>query len=343
MASQPPAALPVHSLVVSLLLAGQLLAQPEVRVNRTMLVMGTQLQIDVIAASRPAALEATEASYQAVLKADALLSTWHASPVDRLNHATPGDTTVMPASLAALLQEVLPWRDSTAGSFEPVSGALSDAWDLRGAGRLPSEGELREALASSGPGAMTIEHGVAVRHRAGAWFDTGAFGKGAALRMAARALKDDSVRAALLDFGGQVLAVGAPRDAPGWTVAVADPRHRRQPALELLLRDVSASTSAQSERFVTLDGQRYGHILDPYTGHPVSAWGSVTVITADPLLADILSTALFVMGPRRGLAWANRHPLVGAVFVVNDEPGPRILASAGARRFILPSSHHSTP
>lgn len=333
----------MHSLAAGLLLASQLLTLPHVRVSRTVLAMGTQLQIDVIAASRPAALEATESSFQAVLRADALLSTWHASPIETLNHAAPGDTTAIPAPLNSLLQEVLPWRDSTGGAFEPVSGALSDAWDLRGAGRVPSDDELRQALASTGVEAMTIGDSVAVRRRAGAWLDTGAFGKGAALRMAARALEDEGVHAALLDFGGQVLAIGAPEHARGWTVAVADPRHRQQHVLDLLLRDVSAATSAQSERFVTVDGQRYGHILDPHTGRPVPAWGSVTVIVPDPLLADILSTALFVMGPEQGLAWANRHPLVGAVFVVNDEPAPRILASAGAWRFILPSPHHSTP
>lgn len=325
----------MHSLAVGLLLASQLLAMPGVRLSRTVLVMGTQLRMDVLAASRPAALGATESSYQAVLRADALLSTWHASSLDSVNHATPGDTAVMPSPLAMLLEEVLPWRDSTGAAFEPVSGALSDAWNLRGAGRVPSADDLRQALASTGPLAMAIRGSIAVRQCDGAWLDSGAFGKGAALRLAARALANDGIHAALLDFGGQVLAVGAPEGANGWTIAVADPRDRQRAALELLIRDMSASTSAQSERFVTVDGRRYGHILDPRTGRPVPAWGSVTVIAADPLLADILSTALFVMGPDDGLAWANRHRSIGAVFLVSSEADTRIVASTGARTFIV--------
>ncbi|HET7604254.1 MAG TPA: FAD:protein FMN transferase [Gemmatimonadales bacterium] len=329
--------------VVGFLLTAQLLALPGVRVSRAVVVMGTQLKIDVIAASRPAALEATEASYQAVLRADALLSTWHASSLDSLNQATVGDTTAISTELLSLLHEVLPWRDSTGGAFEPVSGALADAWDLRGAGRVPSTDQLRRALASTGAEAMEIRDKVAVRQRGGAWLDSGAFGKGAALRMAARALQHEGIQAALLDFGGQVLAVGAPDHAGGWTVAVADPRDRQRSALELLLRDVSASTSAQSERFVTVDGHRYGHILDPHTGRPVSAWGSVTVIAADPMLADILSTALFVMGPEQGLAWANRHPSIGAVFLVSSTAGTRCVTSVGARKFVVPSDSQPAP
>lgn len=317
------------------IVAGGIVAPQGVRVRRDVVAMGTQLQMDVVAVSRPRALSATEDVYQVVLQTDSLLSTWHPSQLDSFNHAAPGDTVALPSGLATLLGEVLPWRDSTGGAFEPVSGALTDAWDLRGEGRVPLAADLQAALGSSGPDAMMIADGVGIRTRRGAWLDSGAFGKGAALREAQRALLADSVDAALLDFGGQLLAIGAPANARGWTVAIADPHDRSRPAVRLLLRDVSASTSAQSERFVTVGGTRYGHILDPRCGRPVPAWGSVTVIAADPLQADIVSTALFVMGPEQGLAWANRHPALGAVFLVGDSSRLRIHASAGAERFIL--------
>jgi thiamine biosynthesis lipoprotein len=317
------------------LVAGAVTTPSTVRVRRDVIAMGTQLQMDVAAGSRARALVATEDGYQAVLQMDSLLSTWHASPLDSLNHARPGNTWSVPPGLATLLGEVMPWRDSTGGAFEPVSGALTEAWDLRGRGRVPSSTDLMDALRGTGADAMTITGRLGVRHRENAWLDSGAFGKGAALRSAQRALRADGVDAALFDFGGQVLALGAPEGAQGWAVAVADPRDRSRPALRLLLRNVSASTSAQSERFVTVAGARYGHILDPRTGRPVPAWGSVTVIAADPLEADIVSTALFVLGPEQGLAWANRHPELGAIFLVSDASRLRMHASAGAVRFIV--------
>jgi len=317
------------------LVAGTVVTPNTVRVRRDVLAMGTQLQMDVAAGSRAGALVASEDAYQAVLRMDSLLSTWHASPLDSLNVAAPGDTVAIPSGLATLLAEVMPWRDSTGGAFEPVSGALTDAWDLRGSGRVPLPADLAEALNGSGADAMTITGDLGMRHRQNAWLDSGAFGKGAALRLAQRALRVDRIDTALLDFGGQVLAMGAPEHAQGWAVAIADPRDRSRPALRLLLRDVSASTSAQSERFVTVAGARYGHILDPRNGRPVPAWGSVTVIAADPLVADIVSTALFVMGPEQGLVWANRHPELGAIFLVSDPSRLRMHASAGAVRFIV--------
>src|SRR5678815_28678 len=85
------------------LVAGTVVTPNTVRVRRDVLAMGTQLQMDVAAGSRAGALVASEDAYQAVLRMDALLSTWHASPLDSLNGAAPGDTVAIPSGLATLL------------------------------------------------------------------------------------------------------------------------------------------------------------------------------------------------------------------------------------------------
>ena len=85
--------------------------------------------------------------------------------------------------------------------------------------------------------------------------------------------------------------------------------------MSLRLTDVSASTTSQSERYVEAAGERIGHVLDPRTGQPVPAWGSVTVIARDPLVADILSTTLFVLGPVRAKEWAERLGEVGVLLL----------------------------
>jgi thiamine biosynthesis lipoprotein len=150
------------------------------------------------------------------------------------------------------------------------------------------------------------------RRCAGAWIDTGGFGKGTALRAARAALREHHIASAFLNFGGQVLALGADRGAD-WVVPVAHPGRRHDEAARLRLRDRSASTSSQSERFVDADGRRLGHVLDPRSGEPVPAWGSVTVVAEDPALADVLSTALLVLGPDAALAWAESRDDVGVL------------------------------
>lgn len=144
-------------------------------------------------------------------------------------------------------------------------------------------------------------------------FEAGAFGKGYALdRMLALTRGD-----ATIDFGGQLIVRGSRG------VAIAAPDDRARPVLELTLTDASLSTSGNSEQ--------PGHIYDPRTGKSLPGRGSVSVIAGDALTADILSTALFVMGDEEGLRWADAHG-VAAIFITESKTVRR---SARAPRVIL--------
>jgi FAD:protein FMN transferase len=127
------------------------------------------------------------------------------------------------------------------------------------------------------------------------------------------------VTAGSLNFGGQVLVIGPDPSGADWTVPVAHPARRSEPAAWLHLRDRSASTSSQSERFVAVGGKRLGHIVDPRTGQPVRAWGSVTVVAADPTAADAVSTALLVLGPEAGARWAESRVDMGVLFLIERD------------------------
>jgi thiamine biosynthesis lipoprotein ApbE len=122
---------------------------------------------------------------------------------------------------------------------------------------------------------------------------------------------------AVINFGGQIGTLTST------AVTIADPKHRDRPVVALTLNQRSLSTSSTSEK--------PNHIIDPRSGRPVPARGSVSVIHDSALIADILSTALYVMGREQGLAWARAHG-VTAIFIDNDSieasaavPGIRLL------------------
>jgi thiamine biosynthesis lipoprotein len=284
--------------------------------------MGTTLQVGAEAPSRHEAIQAIETAFQAVRAADSLLSTWRDdSEIARVNHATPGVAVPLSADLSAALAEAKRWCRMTGGAFDPAVGALVDAWQLRGSGRVPSPAVLARSRAATG-----MDHFVfstagrsVTRTHASAWIDTGGFGKGLALRYAGRALRRAGVSRARLNFGGQVLVIGPDSVGADWLIPVAHPLHRERPVTWLRLQDASVSTSSQSERFVTAGGRRIGHILDPSTGEPIPAWGSVSVIAKDALVADVVSTAMLVLGPNKGLEWAQRHQDIGVLFLVTHK------------------------
>ncbi len=283
--------------------------------------MGTTLQV-AVAAQRREGIVAIEEVFAAVRRLEGMLSTWRDdSEIARLNHAPAGRPVPLSAELVGLLGEAAAWSRATDGAFDPAIGPLVDAWDLRGVGRIPSTGERARALAASGLRRFELDSSGsrASRRDPGAWLDTGGFGKGAALRQAARLLALRGIHAARLNFGGQVLALGEEQPGAGWVVPVAHPSHRDEPAFRLRIRDRSVSTSSQSERAVVAGGRRLGHVLDPRSGEPVPAWGSVTVVAEDPVAADILSTALLVLGPDGARRWAAGRPDIAVLVLVERE------------------------
>jgi thiamine biosynthesis lipoprotein len=305
---------------------------PSVWTERTFWTMGTALSIRVAAADRAQELAATEAVYHAVQATDRLLSSWRGdSEVGRLNTTPAGTAFAASVSLITLLSEVQQWSHCMGGAFDPVIGALVEAWDLRGAGRDPDAGELQHALLRSGMRRLRIDDAASTLTWGidGAWLDAGAFGKGAALRAARHALDSLGIQWAQLDFGGHLLLMGADADGESGNhvIAIAHPQRRTEPALRLRLRDTSVATSGQSERFVVAAGRRIGHVIDPRSGLPVPPWGSVTVVTPDPLLADVLSTALFVMGPEGARAWAATAENTGVLVLELRDDGLAVHAN----------------
>ena len=301
-------------------------AQPGVWVERELGTMGTWLLVRAHAPDRAAAAAAAEAAIAAVEATDRLLSTWRRdTPLARLNAAGPETGSPGDPALLRLLREVRALTDSTGGAFDPTVGALVDAWDLRGAGAVPDTARIAGAVRASGWRHFP-DDGAAGRTEAAAWIDSGAFGKGAALRAARDAIVRAGADAAFVNLGGQVLAVGG-TDGGAWSVPVADPQVRSATVTTLRVTDASVATTGQSERALVVGADTVGHVLDPCTGRPAPAWGSVSVVDADPLRADVLATALFVLGPTDGWTWAERHG-VAALFVERRVNGSVLRATA---------------
>ena len=278
--------------------------------------MGTTLAVSVSTETREGSLQAIDSAFAAVRRVDDVINDWRDdTELARFNHSDPNVEVSAGHALVGYLREVANWSRSTGGAFDPAIGALVDAWGMREGGRFPSEAALRAALERSGLHRFALGSTTLRRPDSASWIDAGGFGKGAALRAARDALGKLGVRGAILNFGGQIQVLGD----TVLVVDVAHPRQRLHPVARFRLHNASASTTSQSEHFIDIDGRRFGHVLDPRTGVPVPAWGSVTVVHSDPMIADILSTALFVMGPEDGMRWAEARGLAVLYLIVQGE------------------------
>mgnify|MGYP004462762839 FL=1 len=205
---------------------------------------------------------------------------------------------------------------ATDGEMNVMMGAVLRIWhDLRdaasedpGAARLPTEEELSTAAEHTDFSLLEIDEDARTVRIAdpAASIDVGALGKGYATEMAARALEAEGVSSYVLNVGGNIRIIGTKSDGTSWVTGVKDPRNTSEFAIKLRLADTSCVTSGVYERYYTVDGVRYHHIIDKDTLFPAEYFSSLTVITKNSALADALSTALFCMPYDDGAALAEK-------------------------------------
>jgi thiamine biosynthesis lipoprotein len=289
-----------------------------VEVERRTWQMGTSLAVRVHAPDRDGGIETAEAVFEEVARIESLISSWDtASGLSGLNGSPVGDPVRIEPELFDLLHRADRLAEEVGRAFDPAVGPLVDAWDLRGEGRTPSPDELDRALEAVRAGFhFDPDAGVVTRRHPDAWIDAGGFGKGAALDAVARVLEERELHGALVDFGGQALTLGERPEGGPWRIGVAHPERRQDFVVELRLGSgLSVATSGGSER--------PGHLLDPRSGGQLAPWGSVTVVSADPILADALATAFFVLGPEAALEWASDRTEFGLLILEARPTGLR--------------------
>ncbi len=184
---------------------------------------------------------------------------------------------------------------------------------------LPPQKALEEAALHTGIELLEIdpENSTVRITDPKASLDVGAVGKGYAAEQAARLLSQRGCTGYVLDIGGNLRMVGTKPGGEGWVTGIRDPNGDGY-AATMGLSDTACVTSGAYERFFTVDGKRYHHIIDPNTLYPAEGFSSVTVITPDSALADALSTALFCMPVAEGLALAASLGNVEVLWITAD-------------------------
>lgn len=298
----------------------------EAEVVRARWLMGTVLELR-FPAGMPDVDSLAEAAFAEVSRVEGAASLWRPGTELAAVHARAeaGEAVILSETLGALLLEAVRAADLSGGAYSPAVGALVTAYDLRGDGRWPTEAERRRAVALARPQGVHFDPRTRVLLLdAGVTLDLDGIAKGFALDRAAAALRARKVEDALLNFGGQLLAIGPPGGAPAREALVSSPVNPGASVLSVRIRDASLSTSANTERVRLVAGREAGHLLDPRTGELVRRSGSVTILASTGAMADALSTAWAVDGPEAYRRSDPRSPLrrAGIVgFALADRDG----------------------
>jgi thiamine biosynthesis lipoprotein len=248
------------------------------------------------------ARSALEDVFSELSRIDSLMSEWKEdSPVSSINTAAGAEQVPVPEELRSLIERALVFGEATEGAFDITWKGLAHLWSFDDSFEVPSENAIQAALSLVNFRMVKIDGNRVGLSRAGMALGLGGIAKGYAIDRAAFVLRHRGFRDFLVNGGGDVLTAGTRAGQP-WRVGVRSPRGKENELVARLnLSGGAVVTSGDYERFKIVDGVRYHHIIDPRTGRPAKSSRSVTIVAPGAEEADVLATAVFVLGPGKGL------------------------------------------
>lgn len=274
------------------------------RQEKTFFLMDTLISVTLYASEKEAAPIFGECERLLTEYENLWSRTKPESDIGRFNAA--GNSIELDPRTASLIAQAVQVSQKTNGAFDITVAPLVNLWQAsEEQGILPTDSQMQNALALVGAQGITLSGNVLQKSNPNVQIDLGGIGKGAAISALIDYLEDSGVRGGLVSFGSNVAVFGEKPDGKPYRIALRNPKSESGYAGALTMQKGEVlSVSGDYERYYTIDGAQYHHILDPETGYPAaSGLCSVAVICSDGALADALSTALFVMGKEKSLAF----------------------------------------
>jgi len=255
-----------------------------------------------------------------IKRVEALMTTWHPSDITRVNDAAGTSAVAVGKETYDIVAEALHASEMSKGAFDITFESLHGLWKFDE--DLDAHPPTKEAVAAKL--SLVDYHHVKIDPKArtvmldapGVRIGLGGIAKGYGVDRATAVLDKACITSFYVQAGGDLFTRGRKPNGDEWQAGIRDPRGGKDQFFALLgVSDHSFSTAGDYERSYVTGGTRYHHIIDPKTGFPATASRSVTIWAPTALLADEIDDAVFIMGPKDGMALVESIEGVGAVIV----------------------------
>jgi thiamine biosynthesis lipoprotein len=282
-------------------------------------LLGTEVEIQVLARTRQQAEAAESAALDELERLEAIFNRFDADSELSRWLARPGVRVHLSHELRTVLALADGWRRVTGGAFHPGADAVGQLWQRAAAlHREPEERTLAAVLVQLQSDPWTLHGDGTVTLHAHYPLGLNALAKGWIVdRMTELVRGWPGIQAGMINAGGDLRTWGG----RGLEVTVADPFTARDDALPLThvhVHNGALASSGGAHRGVQVGGRWHSHLIDPRSGQPVQDVPGVTATAPDSATADALSTVLSVLGPETGLALADTLPGCSALIVTQD-------------------------
>ena len=314
-------------------------SKPEPIYNTQSYVFGTLVDISIYGESEQQSREISSQINREFQQLHNRLHAWRPSEILNLNHAfSKGQTPVsIKPDIAAMIKYATAYSLQSNGLFNPAIGGLIESWGFHHDEFKPVDVDKNKiaGLVTANPKMtdIVIENNKIYSTNSSVQLDLGGYAKGYALDLGLKILKANGVKNALINIGGNIIALGKHGNKP-WRVGIQHPRQPNAIATLDLESGWAIGTSGDYQRYFELAGKRYCHIIDPTTGYPVQGMQAVTVLIPPQVnagvISDVASKPIFISKPENRAAAAKAMQVEN--FMVIESPTSIYLSPAMAKR-----------
>ncbi|MBF0280168.1 MAG: FAD:protein FMN transferase [SAR324 cluster bacterium] len=286
-------------LVCSGLGLGPYLARNREIFKKSVVLMGTVAEIQVVHDDAKQAYEIIDRAFAEIKRIETVMSRFNKnSDIGRANRLAFEDAVPVSPETAEILQHAFRWSRVTGGAFDPAIGKLSEIWDIKNRSKPPQENQIVHLANrffyqhvhltgdSAAPRLKFTHPDVQL--------DLGGVAKGYAADQAIKVLTEAGLDQGLVNLGGDVAALGGKMQNPGWKIGIRDPGKPGTIAEVLELRNQAVATSGNYEQYFIAESSLYHHLIDPSLARPGrTSFHSLSIIGPNSCDTDALATGLF--------------------------------------------------
>lgn len=301
-------------------------------IRRMRYLMGTFVEIEA-GSDQTGVIEIVESAFSEIKRIEYTLSKYlRESEISRINRSAGLFPVEVNLEVFKLLEESVKFSHLTNGAFDISVGAIMELWGLaQKRNIIPADDQIRQACLTAGYTNISLNcRGRTVFFKnPDTKIDLGGIGKGYAVDKAIDILKKNRIKKALINAGGNIFCL----DEDYSNIGIKDPLEPDEIITAVFLKDKAISTSANYERSFSIGDKGYGHLVDPETGYPASGnILSVSIISSSAKIADILSTAVFILGEEQGMKLIENTDDAEGIIIVKGDRKPGLRISSGLNK-----------
>ena len=286
-------------------------------------LLGSPFEITVVATDSIQANIYTELAISEVKRIENLISDWIATTqISKVNQNAGISPVKVDLEVFELVKRAINISKLTDGAFDISYASMDKIWKFDGSMKeMPSTESIKKSVEKVGYQNIILnENDTSIFLKyPGMKLGLGGIGQGYIADKIKKLLQENGCTSGLVNVSGDINTWGKQPNGKDWTVGIVNPLNKNKVFATFPLNDSAVETSGSYEKYVTFNGKRYSHIIDPRTGYPASGIVSVSVFAKQTELADALATGIFVLGIEVGLDLVNQLKGIGCIIV--DEKG----------------------